>query len=249
LDQINSTMPKKINPKTDHHFHHILSTYNETLYAPEDVNELAVMVGGVDDLEEFHERLERAADIYRIHKNNSDEAPTDPQVRAALNNLNNHAKGLLKGLETLDYRSWVRMLAHDEQAGIHVMSKDQVYSLAGKPMIKEVLPDGSKVVESLGPDDFVEMARLIHLYVEYGHQNLPTKGKSGRRKLFALSQWLPNIKRQWEERSGKRFTVDEHNGTGITDAFHFCKRAMINIDPKVTDSNLITAMKSYIKNH
>lgn len=46
-------MPKKIEPKWGHGFHHILGTFNETLYSDEDVRALVALLDHVDDIAAF----------------------------------------------------------------------------------------------------------------------------------------------------------------------------------------------------
>lgn len=56
-------------------------------------------------LQPFNDRLERCADIYRIHKYNFEEAASQAEVRAALDYLYGHSSALLEGLPPCYLRS------------------------------------------------------------------------------------------------------------------------------------------------
>jgi hypothetical protein len=69
---------------------------------------------------------------------------------------------------------------------------------------------------------------------------------SGRRRNFGLENLTIKSAEFWEKRLGRKFTLDYHGGTGLTKAFEFVRDLVAPLDD-VTDKNIITAMRSEIK--
>ena len=72
------------------------------------------------------------------------------------------------------------------------------------------------------------------------------KSRGGRPKNEGLDNAMHYIDDFWTDVIGKNFTLDYHNGTGTSEAFHFVKRLLERIEP-VSDTQIVSAMRHYIK--
>lgn len=99
-----------------------------------------------------------------------------------------------------------------------------------------------------GEPYYLELLRLLKI-LEYGidWQIDLLSSKGGRPKNNAgLSFTMPRIADFWIEKVGGRFTVDYHKGSGISDAFSFCKCLIEPLD-NVPDTQIVTAMREEIR--
>ncbi|WP_308911505.1 hypothetical protein [Pseudokordiimonas caeni] len=78
------------------------------------------------------------------------------------------------------------------------------------------------------------------------HANFPD-GKAGRTHNPAVEIVITNCKIEWEKRTGKPYTFDQHEGRGITEAYEFSEALCRIISPKITPQNVATAMRKEIK--
>lgn len=239
-------MPRKIEPKWGHGFIPLLSVPTDTKYTLDDIQELSELLKSPPSIDELQHKLEWAAHIYLRDKYNYEDAASQPEVKAALNLLNEHATKLLESMKNLDARTWGHVMAPEKAAILKLIDSDDAISAVGHRIVAHKLPDGSKIYDSYEPNDFIESIEVVQKHIKYAHDNFSGKPVSGIKGL-ALSQWLYFIYEIWMNYSDLTFTTNRHKGIGTSHAFLFAKRAISVLDSGITDSKLTNAMEKYIK--
>lgn len=219
---------------------------NKEHYSHQQVSELAQLLAPGVCEDDLKEKLDIAANQYFYTRASYEDAPTHAESKEALKYLQNHAQKLLHGLRDLDGKSWNMILAPETQATRGLGVEDRVMTSLGYEIVGERQPDGSLKYEVLDPEDFTGAAEFIEFYISHALEDFP-ESRPGKMKLLSLGGWLRHMRPLWIELSGKKFTLDFHNGRGVSDASVFCTRAIDVIDTDVTDANLITAMRDNIR--
>ncbi|WP_191254338.1 hypothetical protein, partial [Kordiimonas sediminis] len=82
-------------------------------------------------------------------------------------------------------------------------------------------------------------------YAEEAARYKPTISK-GRTILVSVETLILNLKSYWEDTLGRKFTYDEHEGEGITDAFLFCRDVCAVITPDIPATAIASKMRKLI---
>lgn len=237
---------KRSKPKWGQHAKGIFDDYGKEHYSVEQTRSILVSFSITPDISKVKQKLDIAANQYFQTRSMFEDAPTHAESQAALKYLQNHARALIKGLEELDDKSWNFLLGSEVEASYRLLEEGTVMTRLGYEMDSVRLEDGSISYEMLSAADFIGAAEFIDVYVTDGLEHIP-KGQKGKRPLLSLGAWLNHIGPLWCEISGTDFTLDFHKGQPISEAAIFAKLAIEIIDQKVTNANLITAMRNQHK--
>ncbi|WOR15616.1 hypothetical protein RYZ27_02935 [Hyphomonas sp. FCG-A18] len=92
--------------------------------------------------------------------------------------------------------------------------------------------------------DLDYLLSLLDLAAETGtNQFAPTKG---RKPNIPLKNAVRRIAYVWSNMLERRFTVDYHQGSGLTPAFEFVRVIFEKLDSAITENEIITAMRDVI---
>ena len=91
--------------------------------------------------------------------------------------------------------------------------------------------------------EFVRFLEFIGIGTNEMIEDLKLPG--GRRQNFGLENLTIKAAEFWESRLGRKFTVDYHEGKGLTKAFDFVRDLVTPLD-EVPDKKIVTAMRSEI---
>lgn len=69
----------------------------------------------------------------------------------------------------------------------------------------------------------------------------------GRKRKYALENLVRRLAYVWADLLGRQFTVDYHQGSGLTEAFAFVSIVVAEIHSEITETEIITAMRTIIK--
>lgn len=69
----------------------------------------------------------------------------------------------------------------------------------------------------------------------------------GRKRKYALENLVRRLAYVWTEMLERHFTVDYHQGSGLTEALAFVSLVVAEIDSARTETEIITAMRTIIK--
>ena len=68
----------------------------------------------------------------------------------------------------------------------------------------------------------------------------------GRKRKYALENLVRRLAYVWADMFGRKFTVDYHQGSGLTEAFAFASVVVAEMDSAITENEIITAMRTII---
>jgi len=68
----------------------------------------------------------------------------------------------------------------------------------------------------------------------------------GRKRKYALENLVRRLAYVWADILERQFTVDYHQGSGLTEAFAFVSSVVAQIDSAMTETEIITAMRTII---
>lgn len=140
--------------------------------------------------------------------------------------------------------------------------KDELYAQGGDRFNLEV-SDGAglcgELNPNLDPDDYpgkafsknycywFEFERYLKFFEEGLKQTLKnTKPRGGRPKNEGLHNAIHYIASFWEFKLLRKYTLDHHNGKGLTEAYKFTRRLLAPLD-QIDEKQIITAMRAEIK--
>lgn len=69
----------------------------------------------------------------------------------------------------------------------------------------------------------------------------------GRKRKYAVENLVRRLAYVWADMLERPFTVDYHQGSGLTKAFAFVSLVLAQIDSAITETEIITAMRTIIK--
>jgi hypothetical protein len=91
-----------------------------------------------------------------------------------------------------------------------------------------------------------ELGRLLELIKRTGSWHARSLGtRGGRPKNLGLEELTRKAAEFWRTQLNRRFTVDYHQGTGLTPAFKFVRALVAPLDD-IPDRQIITAMRAQI---
>nr|WP_070960639.1 hypothetical protein [Hyphomonas sp. Mor2] len=68
----------------------------------------------------------------------------------------------------------------------------------------------------------------------------------GRKRNFALENTVRRIAYFWSDTLNRRFTLDYHEGSGLTPAHNFVKTIFAKLDPEISENELVTVMRRIV---
>ena len=69
----------------------------------------------------------------------------------------------------------------------------------------------------------------------------------GRKRNYPLENLVRRLAFIWTETFERKFTVDYHQGSGLTEAFEFVELVATELGLSVTDTEIVTSMRTVIK--
>lgn len=185
-------------PKFGHRPRHPLNSDGIRGYTDDQIEGLAREYAiDQDQMEPLREHLELAAQIWRTHQHNYDEAPKPGNILAALDVIEDSLDGLCASLENLDEATAELYWRPHTDAFRRFMLGDES-AMPGHPAPSiHTNEDGSR---TLAPtqDDIIATLALLKAYCGDARRRQPVD-KGGERQLIALNYWAENICRCWEK--------------------------------------------------
>lgn len=98
-----------------------------------------------------------------------------------------------------------------------------------------------------GKTYLLEVERLLSLLEETADLGIKYfASPRGPKRKFALENLVRRLDFIWSNVLKRQFTVDYHEGTGTTDAFAFVRTVVLQLDKKISDTQIVTAMRKII---
>ena len=92
--------------------------------------------------------------------------------------------------------------------------------------------------------DLDHLLSLLLVAAESGSERFaPAKG---RKRNYALENTVRRIAYFWSDTLNRRFTLDYHEGSGLTPAHDFVKTIFANLDLEITEKELVTVMRRIV---
>ena len=244
-------MRAKKKPRWEYRGRNLLSEDGIQAYSDDDIQNLATICGITepDQIADMRVRLEGAANIYRIWKNNHDDAPRYSDMKAAAGEIGDLVSQLKDRLTKLD----------DRTAAVFWRPEMEIFNLAFNgpdPTTEAVvespyghkihkLPDGNGggYICHLGMEEYFEALTILENYSCTAIEAIPTD-RGAARKSEALRMWAINLERFWTIGLGRKFTVYRDKGEPLSQALHFCCEAFRVIEPSAPQSRVISAMEA-----
>lgn len=241
----------KHKPKWGWKGRYLLSNDGIEIYSDEEIELLAREFDIVDEqsIKEMRVRLEGAANIYRIHRNNHDIAPRPGEMRAAVQEIDDLVSKLRDRLEQMDGLTWQYFWHFEKQLfnyNLQSLETDDYETVESKHgHIIHMAPgkdEGSYYVNYIGRDEHFQSLSILKSYCETTLENIP-EDKGARRKSEGLRLWSINVMNTWTECLGREFTITRHKGEPISDAARFSCLAFKTVDPTIPNSRVMTALE------
>lgn len=115
------------------------------------------------------------------------------------------------------------------------------------PVSDTAIPVIGSAHGKLGSAYLAELEKLLALLDNAADLGIarfaPTKG---RKRKYALENLVRRLAYVWADILEWPFTVDYHQGSGLTEAFAFVSLVVAQIDSAITETEIITAMRTII---
>lgn len=112
---------------------------------------------------------------------------------------------------------------------------------------KTNFPQLTEFEKTRGAPYLAELMRLLNLLETAANDGIKNSSPPrGRKKNYAIENFIRRAAPIWVEYSGKPFTVDYHKGSGVTQAFEFVKALIHRLDPDIPEKSIVTAMRAII---
>ncbi len=118
--------------------------------------------------------------------------------------------------------------------------------ILNEPKPQTEFPELSDHDQKRGPPYYFELVRLLNILkagVDFEIQNSTSIG--GRPKSTGLLIFINRIADVWIINLERRFSIDYHEGSGVTEAFDFIKALLSPLDD-IPDARIVTAMRAEI---
>jgi len=159
----------------------------------------------------------------------------DKSVRAKYNEVNksiHEFRAVLEKHETQD-------LATDMYFGARKLNE---------PKPQTEFPEITEFEKTRGKPYYLELLRLLRVLEAGVGRNIDNLSPArGRKKDYAIEAIVRRCADFWEDYLNRKFTVDYHDGVGLTQAFLFVQKLLNEIE-EIPDIKIITAMRSEITN-
>lgn len=108
-------------------------------------------------------------------------------------------------------------------------------------------PNLSEFEKTRGAPYLAELFRLLNLLQTAANEGIKNSSPPrGRKKNYAISNFVRRATPIWIEYSGKPLTVDYHQGSGVTQAFEYIKALIHRLDSNIPEKSIVTAMRAII---
>jgi hypothetical protein len=116
-----------------------------------------------------------------------------------------------------------------------------------EPAPKTHFPQLTEFEKTRGAPYLAELVRLLRLLDAAAEDGIKCfSPPKGRKKKYAVENFARRSAYIWKDMLGQPFTIDYHEGAGLTRAFEFVKALLNRIDVSVSDTAIITGMRATI---
>ena len=141
-------------------------------------------------------------------------------------------------------RKFLKILENAEENGI---ASDMEYAVHMELVAdKAPLPARNDNAVQRGiSGEYDELIRLLNLLVtaaEYGKENY--SAKPGPKIDLALETLVRRAANFWNYELGRKFTIDQHKGSGTTKSFEFIRALASRLNRGISDREIVTAMRA-----
>ena len=243
-------MATKHQPKWDWQSRYLLSDDSLRSYTDDDIKHLAdeFEISDEKQIGELRGRLEGAANVYRIYKNNHDTAPRPSEMRAAIKEIEALVTSLQDRLERMDDLTRLHFWDFEKQLHRFHMrpeSTDEIITETtehGHSVQIAPGPDRSYYVDYIGMREHFESLTILKSYCASALDNIPDD-KGAQRKSEALWMWAINIRNAWIEILDRKFSITRHKGDPVSEAARFACKAFETLDEGVPKSRILTTLE------
>lgn len=229
-------------PNFGHRSRHPLLADGQIAYSDSHIEALVVEYDIPEDkIDALREHLEVAAQIWRNHRHNFDDAPRPGNMLAAIDVLEDHIDGLRSSLEDLDDATADLFWWPNTDAFRRFSMGDEGIPPGHPAPSIRVDADGSR---SLGPiqEDIMEVLVLLKAYCGDARRRLPLD-KGGERPLVALNYWADNVCRGWTQVLGRELSYSKNKGGLMAFAVDSHKP----VDPDQDDKRVMNAVQRVLE--
>lgn len=243
LDSPRARRRKK--PKWDYRMTHLLSDDGQKAYSEAAVADLAAAHELPLEIGQsrLKDRLEGAALVYRIWRQNWDDLPRRGERKAALDEIRDLAAALQDRLSRLDDITGAIFWRPEAEISAEEAIPTAAKSRYGHTFYRDEETEGCTY---LGARDLLESLAILQSYADEAVRNLPDD-RGGRRHSEGLRMWMRNIATIWEDFSGKPFTLDYYQGEPVSEAARFTVAAFEAVNPGIDAKTIISEMKKHIR--
>lgn len=183
--------------------------------------------------------LEGWADVYRVHKTESDDRPRPGQIKAELELIKSRIDALRSTLENLHPETEQWFWRPEAQIKAPLSSDEQVTkSPYGHTIFKIPTGPDQWVTFHIDQARHFESLTILGNYADAAIEQLsrfrPDRG--GRIRSEALRMWVENVRAYWEKVLKRRFTAKKQGAA-------FCIAAFKPINPTFPESLITTAIR------
>lgn len=116
-----------------------------------------------------------------------------------------------------------------------------------EPPPKTNFPELTEFEKTRGAPYLAELVRLLRLLDAAAEDGIKCfSPPKGRKKKYAVENFARRAAYIWTDMLGQAFTIDYHEGAGLTRAFEFVKALLNRLDASVPDRAIITGMRATI---
>ena len=117
----------------------------------------------------------------------------------------------------------------------------------GEPAPQTDFPELTEFEKMRGAPYLAEFKRLLRILDKAADDGTQAFApRRGRKRNEALDNFARRCAFLWEHMLKRRFSVDYHKGSALTEAGQFVKAMLNRLDPAIRDPSIITAMRTYI---
>jgi hypothetical protein len=240
---------KRKSPVLGYKQRYLLSQDGVTVYEQNEIEALRLEFNLPETVstEEFKRRLEGAAQVYRIYKQNYDDLPRHGEIKAALEEIASLSKTLHKHITEIDDITANHFWQFEGELQNSVTFTEDTETRFGHRIERDVIGD-TTVLSYLSQRDYIDSLTILHNYATEALAKLPDD-PGGRRASQGLRMWMTNIAAIWKELFKRKFSRDSEKGRAANEATSFAVKAFKSIDPKVPESTIINEVRKYITHH
>lgn len=105
-------------------------------------------------------------------------------------------------------------------------------------------PELSEFEKTRGAPYLAELQRLLRLLAEAAEYGVRAYSpQRGRKRNYVVENFARRAAYVWAHMLKRPYTIDYHQGSGVTRAFDFVRTLLNKIDPDVSDTAIVTGMR------